>query len=173
VAANPLVAVVALAMLSGGAVDAATPGVDPAALSTQIAPDFSRPDLNHGNLSLSALRGHVVLLNFWATWCGPCLAEVPQFAEWQRKYADHGLQIVGISLDDDEAPVDAAYRKYRLNYPVVMGDVHLAELYGGVYGLPVIFLIDRSGRIRFRHQGETDLNQIEHEIEALLAQLPA
>jgi peroxiredoxin len=136
----------------------------------RIAPDFSRQDLNRGTVSLAALRGKVVLLNFWATWCEPCLNEVPRFAEWQEKYGSGGLQIVGVSMDDDEPPVAAFYREHKLNYPVVMGDEKLGELYGGVLGLPVTFLIDRRGKIRFRHDGETDLNLIEREIRKLLSE---
>ncbi len=158
----------ALLLTLHGAVraNAQTPG--PAVV--RIAPDFSRQDLNHATVSLAALRGKVVLLNFWATWCEPCLNEVPRFAEWQEKYRGKGLQVVGVSMDDDEPPVAAFYREHNLNYPVVMGDEKIGELYGGVLGLPVTFLIDRRGKIRFRHDGETDLHLIEREIRKLLSQ---
>ena len=144
---------------------ALAPGPTPPA--DRIAPDFSRADLERREVRLEAYRGKVVLLNFWATWCEPCIAEVPRFAEWQRKYAGR-LQVVGVSMDDDAAPVRAAYRKYGLNYPVVMGDEKLGELYGGVLGLPMTFLIDGNGRIRFRHEGAIDLAVIEKEIRGLL-----
>lgn len=142
--------------------DARTPAVP------RAAPDFSRPALDHGEFHLAACRGKVVLLNFWATWCQPCLAEVPRFAAWQRKYGGRGLQVVGVSMDDDAAPVRTAYRKYALNYPVVMGDEKLGELYGGVLGLPMTFVIDGKGKIRFQHEGATDLDVIEREIRELL-----
>lgn len=132
------------------------------------APDFSRLDLEHRQVSLSAYQGKVVLLNFWATWCAPCLAEIPRFRAWQKQNWENGLQIVGISMDDEAAPVSTFYRKFRLNYPVVMGDENLGELYGGVLGLPVSFLIDRKGRIRFKHEGQTDLRVMQREIEQLL-----
>lgn len=96
------------------------------------------------------------------------MAEIPRFAEWQRKYGGRGLQIVGVSMDDDEPPVRAVYRKYGLNYPVVMGDEKLGELYGGVLGLPMTFLIDGSGRIRFQHEGAADPALIEREMRTLL-----
>jgi len=134
------------------------------------APEFSRKDLDGWTIDLGALRGRVVLLNFWATWCSPCLSEVPRFAQWQRTYGAQGLQIVGISMDDDEAPVHEAYAKFQLNFPVAMGDVKLAQTYGGVYGLPLTLLIDRGGTIRFRHGGASDLAQMEHEIQGLLAE---
>ncbi len=146
-----------------------SPGADartPAA--PRSAPDFSRASLDHREIRLSAYRGKVVLLNFWATWCEPCVAEMPRFAQWQRKYGPRGLRILGVSMDDDEAPVRRAYRKYGLNYPVVMGDEKLGELYGGVLGLPMTFLIDGSGRIRFQHEGATDPDLIEREMRALL-----
>jgi len=134
----------------------------------RVAPDFSRTDLDKREIRLSAYRGKVVLLNFWATWCAPCLAEMPRFAEWQQKYGPRGLQIVGVSMDDAEAPVRATYRKLKLSYPVVMGDEKLGGLYGGILGLPVTFLIDGDGKIRFQHEGETGLDVLEREIRELL-----
>lgn len=132
------------------------------------APGFSRTDLNHRQVSLAANRGKVILLNFWATWCAPCIAEIPRFAEWQREYGGRGLQVIAISMDDEEQPVRAAYQKYGLNYPVVMGDEKLGNLYGGILGLPVTLLIDRRGKIRFRHQGAADFAVIEREIQNLI-----
>jgi cytochrome c biogenesis protein CcmG, thiol:disulfide interchange protein DsbE len=149
------------AAVPSASADARTPS------APRAAPDFSRTDLDRGEIRLEAYRGKVVLLNFWATWCEPCIAEIPRFAEWQRKYAGR-LQVLGVSMDDEEAPVRAACRKYGLNYPVVMGDEKLAELYGGVLGLPMSFLIDRNGRIRFEHEGAIDLGVIEKEIRELL-----
>jgi peroxiredoxin len=119
-------------------------------------------------VSLSAYQGKVVLLNFWATWCAPCLEEIPRFRDWQLRNGKRGLQIIGISMDDENSPVRTFYRKYHLNYPVLMGDENMGELYGGVLGLPVTFLIDRKGRIRYRHQGQTDLSLMQREIEHLL-----
>lgn len=140
----------------------------PSSLVNHRAPNFSRTDLDHRQIDLADYRGKVVLLNFWATWCGPCLTEMPRFVAWQREYGGHGLQVIGVSMDDDAQPVRAAYRKYRLNYPVVMGEEKLGELYGGVLGLPVTFLIDAKGKIRFEYQGATDLNTIQNEIRGLL-----
>ena len=81
----------------------------------------SRVDLDQRNVDLTAYRGKVVLLNFWATWCAPCLTEMPRFVEWQQEYGGRGLQVIGVSMDDEAPPVRAAYQKYRLNYPVVLG----------------------------------------------------
>ena len=136
------------------------------------APAFSRKDLAGNDVDLASLRGNVVLLNFWATWCSPCLSEIPRFAQWQQTYRAKGLRIVGISMDDDAAPVRAALAKYRVNYAVAMGDVKLAEAYGGVLGLPLTLLIDRRGTIRFRHSGASDLRQVEREVQDLLGEAP-
>jgi cytochrome c biogenesis protein CcmG/thiol:disulfide interchange protein DsbE len=92
------------------------------------APQFARPDLDNKRLDLKAYRGKVVLLNFWATWCVPCQVEMPSFVVWQTKYGPRGLQIIGISMDDDPALAREAYRKLELNYPVAMGDVKLGDL---------------------------------------------
>jgi peroxiredoxin len=140
----------------------------PAPVAYRDAPSFSLIDLNHRQVNLAAYRGKVVLLNFWATWCAPCLTEMPRFVMLQQKYGGRGLQVVGISMDDDAQPVRVAYRKYGLNYPVVMGDEKIGEMYGGVLGLPVTFLIDAKGRIRFKHQGVINLNHLQNEIQALL-----
>ncbi len=134
----------------------------------KAAPSFIRMDLNGNRVDLSKYRGKVVLLNFWATWCAPCLAEMPVFVSWQRKYGGQGLQVIGVSMDDDAAPVRRLYQKDRLNYLVVMGDERIGELYGGVLGLPVSFLIDSKGKIVKRYEGTVDLRQFEGRLQRLL-----
>jgi cytochrome c biogenesis protein CcmG, thiol:disulfide interchange protein DsbE len=134
----------------------------------RAAPNFSRMDLRHKKIELTSYRGKVVLLNFWATWCGPCLVEVPTFNEWQNKYGSNQFQVIGISMDDAAPPVISTINKLKLNYPVLMGDEHLGAAYGGILGLPVTFLIDRQGKIRARYQGASDLTRIKGDIETLL-----
>ncbi len=132
------------------------------------APGFSLTDLWGKTLDLASFRGKVVLLNFWATWCGPCRTEIPLFIDLQNKYGNKGLQIVGISLDDDAKPVRDYYRQLKMNYPVALGDASLAERYGGILGLPVSLVIGCDGRIYARHTGRADVSLIEREITPLL-----
>jgi len=134
----------------------------------RVAPDFVRLDLGHEKVHLAGFRGKVVLLNFWATWCAPCLEEMPRFAEWQRQYGSQGLQVIGVSMDDDAKPVEALRNKLRLDYPVLMGDERLGGIYGGVMGLPITYLIDRKGRIRGYFQGEKELGKMLGQVEELL-----
>ncbi len=132
------------------------------------APGVVSHDLNGKPLNLAALRGKVVLLNFWATWCAPCQLEMPAFERWQKQYAAQGLAVAGISMDDDAGAVRKTITKLRVSYPIAMGTAALGRSYGGVLGLPETFLIDRAGVIRAQFQGETDLNKIEAAIKSLL-----
>ena len=134
------------------------------------APEFARKDLAGKSVDLKNFRGKVVLLNFWATWCAPCQLEMPAFAAWQRQYGPDGIQVIGISMDDDATPVVGLVAKLKLNYPVLMGDANLGRQYGGVLGLPLTYLIDRDGVVRARFQGETDLKTIERRLQTILAQ---
>jgi len=133
-----------------------------------FAPDFTLPQLDGPELRLSSFRGKVVLLDFWATWCVPCREETPHFVELQQKYADRGLQIIGISMDDGPEPVRGFYRQFHMNYPVAMGNAKTGELYGGVLGLPIAFLIGRDGRIVARYMGATDAAVFEKAVTRVL-----
>ena len=134
-----------------------------------IAPDFTSPDLNGNPLTLSNYRGKVVLLDFWATWCDPCREEIPRFIALQEKYRDQGFQIVGVSIDDSPEPVREFQRQFKMNYPVVMGNAKIAQLYGGILGLPVAFMIGKDGEIHAKHIGAMDVAVIEKEILGLLS----
>jgi peroxiredoxin len=135
---------------------------------SKLAPDFTLTDLDGRKLRLSDYKGKVVLLDFWATWCGPCRTEIPHFVEMQNKYGAEGFQVVGVSMDDDAKPVREFSQQYKLNYPVAVGDDKLAELYGGVLGLPVNFIIDREGRIYAKHLGATSVSVFDQEVNDLL-----
>ena len=136
------------------------------------APQFSLVSLAGENINLDAYKGKVVLLDFWATWCGPCRIEIPGFVRLQQKYGTQGLAIIGVSMDDSSDPVRRFYSDFRMNYPVVMGSDKLGELYGGILGLPTSFLIGRDGRIYAKHVGLTDESVFESEIKELLAAPP-
>ncbi len=137
------------------------------------APEFSLSTIDGQTLDLASYRSKVVLLDFWATWCTPCREETPRFVQLQDKYRDQGLQIIGISMDDTVEPVLQFYRQFHMNYPVALGDAKLGELYGGVLGLPIAFLIGRDGHIYFKHIGATDFSLFEREIAQLLSAKPA
>jgi len=127
-----------------------------------------RTDLENRKLDLRAYRGKVVLLDFWATWCASCQIEMPRFVAWQSQYGPRGLQIIGISMDDDPALARRVFEEQKLNYPVAMGDEKLGQLYGGVLGLPLIILIDSQGKVKARFRGEADLKLIEKRFKPLL-----
>lgn len=156
--------------LAAAALSVLLHGVADAGPVAGAAPDFTRPDLAGKPVHLADYRGKVVLLNFWASWCGPCLEEMPRFSAWQRTYGAAGLRIVGVSMDDDPAPVKQLLARHPVTYPVVMGDAKLGDTFGGVLGLPLTYLVDRRGQIVARYQGESDLAKMEAKLKTLLPQ---
>ncbi|MDE3181529.1 MAG: TlpA family protein disulfide reductase [Acidobacteriota bacterium] len=134
-----------------------------------MAPSFSVTGLDGQKISLDDYRGKVVILDFWATWCGPCRMEIPGFVQLQQKYGPQGFQMIGISMDDGPAPVRQFYSDFHMNYPVAMGSQKLSELYGGIIGLPTTFVIGRDGRIYDKIPGAVDRGLFDTEIQTLLA----
>ena len=132
--------------------------------------DFTLKDMNGAEVKLADLKGKVVLLNFWATWCGPCRLEIPWFVELQETYKDQGLRVVGISVDDPPEALTPFAKQFKINYPLIVGadreDVQKA--YGPIYGVPMTFLIGRNGRICMKHIGPAGKEQFESEIKSLL-----
>jgi thiol-disulfide isomerase/thioredoxin len=133
-----------------------------------LAPQFSLTDITGKPLKLSDYQAKVVVLDFWATWCGPCRIEIPGFIELQKRYASQGFTMIGISMDDSPEPVVDFYKELQMNYPVAVGNARLGELYGGLPGLPTTFLIGRDGRIYAKHVGAIDPAVFETEIKELL-----
>jgi len=142
-------------------------GGPPAAVHS-VAPGFSLQDLNGQPLDLANYRGKVVLLDFWATWCTPCRGEIPHFVEFQDKYREQGLQVIGISMDDGPKPVREFYQQFKMNYPVALGNEKVAQAYGGILGLPITFLISRDGRVAAKYVGEVQMPTLEQAIESQL-----
>lgn len=135
----------------------------------QLAPDFSLKDADGKTVKLSDYRGKVVLLNFWATWCGPCKIEIPWFIDFQQQYKDRDFAILGVSLDDDGwKSVKPYVAEKKINYRVMIGTEEVTNLYGGVDALPTTVLIDRSGRIAKVHTGLAGKDEYQREILDLL-----
>jgi peroxiredoxin len=133
------------------------------------APDFALKDADGKIVRLSDYRGKVVLLDFWATWCGPCKFEIPWFMEFERKLKNQGLVVLGVSMDDDGwDAVKPFVNQLGINYRIVLGNDSTADNYGGVEALPTTFLIDRDGKIAAVHVGLASKSEIEHGIEELL-----
>lgn len=137
------------------------------------APDFDLKDATGQNVKLSAYKGKVVLVNFWATWCGPCKVEIPWFVDFEQRYRDQGFAVLGIAMDDEGWEVVKPYsEKVKINYRVVMGTEQTADIFGGVESLPTSFIIDKEGRIAKVHVGLVSKSDYENEIKNLLG-LPA
>ena len=132
--------------------------------------DFMIKDLEGKDVALSSFKGKVIVLNFWATWCGPCKAEIPAFVELQNTYGKDGLVVVGYSVDDDAPKARAFMNEYKINYPVLLGlgreDVQ--EAFGPIWGIPASFIISRDGKVCKKHLGIAPKAVFEKEIKALL-----
>jgi peroxiredoxin len=133
------------------------------------APDFVLNDASGATVKLSALKGQVVLLDFWATWCTGCKEEMPWFMEFQKKYKRRGLASVGVALDEEGWQKVRPYvMEHPINYAIVVGDVALANKFGVTTALPVTLLIDRAGKIAELHVGKVDKAAFEADIRQLL-----
>jgi len=132
--------------------------------------NFTMKDVAGKNVTLADFKGKVLVLDFWATWCGPCKVEIPHFIEFQKKYAGKGLQVVGISVDDTAEKLEPYVRDMKMNYPVLQGLNHddVQDAYGPMLGIPVTVMISRDGKVCATHTGLTDKEIFEREIKALL-----
>ena len=138
-------ALLAVAVLAG----CSTP-----AKPAQSVPQFSLSSLEGKTVAMKDLTNKVVIVDFWATWCGPCREEIPHLNELYSELKGKGLEIVGISMDTDGTDgVKDFAREFRIQYPIVMGDEKVAESFGGIIGLPTTFVIDRQGKVAKKYIG--------------------
>jgi len=135
-----------------------------------MAPAFELKNIANGKpVQLSSFRGKAVLLNFWATWCGPCKIEMPWLVDLQKKYGPQGLEIVGVAMDDAEDKEIADFaRKMGVNYTVLKGTEKVGDLYGGVDRLPLTYYIDRSGKVVDEIVGLASESAIEDDVKRAL-----
>jgi len=123
-------------------------GTDPAP-----APDFTLKSNSGTNLKLSELRGEVVLINFWASWCGPCRQEMPVLSELQNKYKDLGFTVLGVNVEEDSAPARKLLRELPVSFPVLFDTSNTVSRAYNVVAMPSTVLVDRDGNVRYRHNG--------------------
>ena len=134
-----------------------------------VAPDFTLVTLDGKKVKLSDYRGKAVLLNFWATWCGPCKVEIPWFMDLEREYGRQGLVVLGVAMDDDgKSSVPKFAQEMKIDYTVVLGNDDVADQYGGVEGLPTTFYLDRNGKIVKKVAGLVSHSEIEDGIKEAL-----
>jgi cytochrome c biogenesis protein CcmG/thiol:disulfide interchange protein DsbE len=142
------------------------------------APPLVLKDLDDKDVPLAGLKGKVVFVNFWATWCEPCRIETPQLITLQNKYADKGFTILGIAMDEEGKSVvapfvakqryDVAGQQLPMNYPIVIGNDAAADKFGGIFGYPTNYLVSREGKIVKRFQGVTSDDALTKAIESQL-----
>jgi len=133
------------------------------------APNFSLKDAGGSAVNLVDYRGKVVLVNFWATWCGPCEVEIPWFVEFEQKYKDRGFAVLGVSMDDDGWKSVRPYvASHKINYRIVIGSEVVSQQFGDIDSLPTSFVLDRQGRIATNHVGLVDKSEYQNEIVKLL-----
>jgi thiol-disulfide isomerase/thioredoxin len=131
---------------------------------------FTINDMHGKAVSLASYQGKVILLDFWATWCGPCKAEIPNFVELQQEYGAKGLAVLGLSVDDTVDKLQPFATEFKMNYPILVGlgrdDVQ--DAFGPIWGIPTTFLISRDGRICRKNTGIQGKAKYERDIKALL-----
>ncbi len=149
----------------------APPDSEGASLRGRAAPAFTLTSTDGKPVSLAEYKGHPVVVNFWATWCGPCKLEMPWFQEFSTKYKPQGLVVLGLSQDDGATPGDVATaaKKIGVNYPILMPNDKVTKAYGGVEYLPETFYIDKTGKVLTVASGVPSKDQMEAEIQQTIA----
>jgi len=130
--------------------------------------DLTLKDMNGHAVRLADYKGKVILLNVWATWCGPCQLEIPELVETYAKYKDQGVVVLGVSLDDTAEMLREYAPKKQMNYPLLLMQDDFDAAYGPIFGVPITFFIDRDGTITRRHFGPVSKEQVDREIKSLL-----
>ena len=137
--------------------------------STALAPDFILPTTDGKTVKLSDLKGKVVIVDFWATWCGPCRRGIPDLIELKKKYGSKGFEIVGVSVDTDTKDEVVPFMKaQKINYPIVYGNMNVYQQYGGIRAIPTSFVIDKQGKIVASYEGLISSGTYETHIKNLL-----
>lgn len=141
-------------------------------------PEVRFKDLQGGTVTLASLKGKVVLVNFWATWCEPCQVEIPWMIEYQQKYADKGFTLLGVAMDEGGKKVvdpfvkatqfDVNGQEMLMNYPIVLGSDDIADQFGGLIGLPTTVIISRDGKIQKKYIGLANFDELDKQIQGLL-----
>jgi len=144
---------------------------DESDLKSRAAPDFELKDLNGRVFRLTDYKGRVVLLNFFATWCGPCRQEIPHLLKLRQKFGDQGVEVIGVSLDHEVDTVLKPFiQRYEITYPVLLGTREVVLDYGGIRGIPTTFVIDHNGTITDYFAGMPPSYLLEESVTKLLKQ---
>ncbi len=132
-------------------------------------PEFQRPTLAGDVLTSSSLSGKVTIVNFWATWCGPCIIEIPDLVALYDEWSDRDIEIVGVSMDPEGFEIVEPFATdFQISYPIIMDDGELAEAFGGVYALPTTFLVDANGTVVYRFLGLIPFDEMKDRIVQLM-----
>jgi peroxiredoxin len=141
-------------LVAAAAAAAVACGPAPQKAETTPAPPFDLPNLSGGRVSLDSLKGKVLVVDFWATWCGPCIKEIPDYAEFYQKNRSRGIEVIGVVMDSGSPrEIDEFVREYKIPYRQLLGDEKTGDAYGVTQGYPTTFVIDAEGRIRRKMLG--------------------
>lgn len=146
------------------------PNYVPAAQQESVmAPDFTLPTTDGKSFKLSSLKGKVVIIDFWATWCPPCRKGIPDLIELKKKYGKKGFEVVGVSVDTQTRPDVVPFMKeYGINYPIVYGNQSVTQQYGGIESIPTTFVVDKKGKVIGSYVGWKPIEVYENQIKKLL-----